>query len=66
MASDDSYIKGYESTDPADANPSQEHTRKPWLPCGGMAEAVRERWRGVPVPYPRGKRPQDGGGGGGE
>jgi len=66
MAPDDSYIKGYESTDPADAEPAEQHTPIPFAPPGSVATAVQERWRGKPVPYPRGKRPQDGGGGGGE
>jgi len=63
MAAD--YTRGYESTRPEDANsPGRERDQR-WTPPGTMAEAVKERWRNVPKPYPLGKA-KDGGGGGGE
>src|SRR5262249_55110481 len=59
------WTKGYESTRPEDANAPKRDRDQTWSGPGTMAEAVKERWKGIPKPYPFGKA-KDGGGGGGE
>ena len=63
MAAD--WTKGFESTRPEDANAPKRDRDQTWSGPGTMAEAVKERWKGIPKPYPFGKA-KDGGGGGGE
>ena len=55
-------IKGYESTDPANTNPAEEHTTDPYREPGHMAKGVRARWL-RPVPpeaYPWGTNDEGG------
>lgn len=54
------YTKGYESTDPEDANAPGRDSDQHYDPPGTMAEAVKARWKNVPGPYPFGKNTEGG------
>src|SRR5262249_57628551 len=48
MAAD--WTKGFESTRPEDANAPNRDRDQKWSGPGTMAEAVKERWKGIPKP----------------
>lgn len=54
----DSFTKGYQGTKPEDAKAGE---KMPYGGPGNMAEAYKERWKGVPEPYPFGKEDEGGG-----